>query len=242
MTVWIGTSGWSYEHWTGVLYPAGLRTERRLECYVQRFQTVELNASYYRWPSDAAFDSWQRRLPEGFVLSVKAPRSLTHVKRLHEPEAWLTRIVNGLAHLGARRGVLLVQLPPTMACDLERLAYFLACVPRDVPLCMEFRHPSWHQEPTFNLLEEHGAAYCVMSGANLPCVLRVTAAFAYVRLHGPDEQHLYGGAYSDNDLHWWAARIDEWRTMGRDVFVYFNNDGSGHAVRNALSLRAILGA
>jgi uncharacterized protein YecE (DUF72 family) len=96
------------------------------------------------------------------------------------------------------------------------------------------------QDPTFALLEAHGAAYCVMSGARLPCVLRATGRFVYVRLHGPDHDHLYGGSYSDDDLRWWADRIQEWQGMGRDVFVYFNNDGQGHAVRNGVRLEELI--
>jgi uncharacterized protein YecE (DUF72 family) len=106
---------------------------------------------------------------------------------------------------------------------------------------VEFRHPSWHHEDVFAVLERHGAAYCVMSGAHLPCVLRTTAPFAYVRMHGPDHDHLYGGSYSDTDLGWWADRLREWEQMGKDIFVYFNNDGDAHAVRNARTLRGILG-
>jgi uncharacterized protein YecE (DUF72 family) len=93
----------------------------------------------------------------------------------------------------------------------------------------------------FALLERHGAAYCVMSGAGLPCVLRATAPFVYVRLHGPDPAHLYAGSYPDADLRWWADRVGEWTAQGRDVYAYFNNDGYGHAVRNAETLRALLG-
>jgi uncharacterized protein YecE (DUF72 family) len=241
MAIRIGTSGWSYPHWDGVLYPPNLPPARRLAHYIQRFQTAELNASFYRWPSDAAFASWGR-MPNGFTLSVKAPRALTHARRLHQPEAWLARIASSLRRLGARRGVLLAQLPPTLSYDRERLAYFLSCVPRELRLCLEFRHPSWHHDETFTLLERHGAAYCVMSGAHLPCILRLTTDFAYVRLHGPDHHHLYGGSYSDDDMQWWADRIREWQAMGRDVFAYFNNDGNGNAVRNALTLRQMLGA
>lgn len=175
-----------------MLYPPCLATARRLDHYAQRFSTVELDASYYRWPSDSAFASWRQRLPNGFLLSVKAPRGLTHIRRLHEPDTWLARIAKGLKCLGERRGVLLVQLPPTLSYDHDRLKYALRCVPRHRRICVEFRHPSWHQEHTFNVLEEHGAAYCVVSGANLPCVLRVTAAFVYARLHGLDHRHLYG--------------------------------------------------
>jgi uncharacterized protein YecE (DUF72 family) len=107
-------------------------------------------------------------------------------------------------------------------------------------VAVEFRHPSWLDEAVFGLLERHGAAYVVMSGARLPCVLRATAAFVYVRLHGPDPDQLYAGSYSDADLSWWADRIGEWDTAGRDVYAYFNNDGEGHAVRNAETLRRLL--
>jgi uncharacterized protein YecE (DUF72 family) len=232
----IGTSGWSYGHWTGVLYPEGLPVERRLDYYVARFRTVELNASYYRWPADAAFASWRRRLPSDFLLTVKAPGALTHVKRLYDPEPWLARIKGGLSRLGPNRGVLLVQLPPSAAVDEERLAYFLSRIPPALEIAFEFRNASWNIEPVFNLLERHGAAYCVMSGARLPCILRATAPFVYVRLHGPDPGSLYKGSYSDDDLRWWSERIREWDAGGRDVFVYFNNDGEGNAVRNALTL------
>jgi uncharacterized protein YecE (DUF72 family) len=225
-----------------VLYPEGLPSDRRLDYYVPRFRTAELNASYYRWPADAAFAGWRQRLPAGFVLSVKAPRALTHAKRLYGPEQWVTRIGRSLTRLGARRGVLLVQLPPTAAVDPARLAYFLQCVPPGLRVAVEFRNPTWHCEDVFALLEHHGAAYCVMSGARLPCVLRSTAPFVYVRLHGPDPDHLYGGSYGDDDLRWWADRIREWQAMARDVFVYFNNDGGGNAVRNATALKELLGA
>lgn len=242
VAVHVGTSGWSYAHWAGVLYPEGLAPQRRLDYYFPQFRTVELNASYYRWPSDSAFEHWRRRLPADFVLSVKAPRALTHAKRLYAPEQWLTRINRSLARLGGRRGVLLVQLPPAAPVDYRRLEYFLNCVPAGLKVAVEFRNPTWHQEDVFRLLEQHGAAYCVMSGAHLPCILRATAPFVYVRLHGPDHRHLYGGSYADDDLRWWADRIREWQGMNRDVFVYFNNDGEGNAVRNAATLRQFLGA
>ena len=238
----VGTSGWSYAHWHGVLYPHGLPARRRLDYYLPRYGTAELNSSFYRWPRDASFDRWRRRLPEGFLLSVKAPRLLTHVKRLYAPERWLARIGRGLARLGERRGVLLVQLSPRVPFDYARLAYFLAHVPPGLSVAAEFRHPSWHQERLFELLERYGAAYCVMSGAQLPCILRATARFVYVRLHGPDPQHLYAGSYTDDDLRWWADRVREWGSMSRDVFVYFNNDAGGYAVRNADTLKWLLGA
>ena len=129
-----------------------------------------------------------------------------------------------------------------MARDDARLDYFLAALPGWIRGRVEFRHPSWDDDAdVYALLERHGAAYCVMSGAGLPCVLRATAPFVYVRLHGPDHEHLYGGSYSDEDLRWWADRIREWQAAGKDVFAYFNNDGGGNAVRNAATLRGLLG-
>lgn len=240
MSIHIGTSGWSYPHWENVLYPAGVRPWHRLGYYVAQFGTAEINSSFYRWPTVGAFKSWQRRLPEGFLLSVKAPRHLTHTKRLYAPEKWLARIGACWHELGDKRAILLVQLSPKFSFDYERLQYFLLQLPGWMKVAVEFRHGSWHQEATFQLLEDYGVAYCVMSGANLPCILRTTAPFAYVRLHGPSTQHLYGGLYSDDDLWWWRNRIVEWDQQGKDVFVYFNNDGEGNAVVNAKRLRQMI--
>jgi uncharacterized protein YecE (DUF72 family) len=237
----IGTSGWSYDHWEDVLYRPGLPARDRLAAYTAQFDTVELNASFYRWPRATSFDSWRARLPEGFAMSVKAPRGLTHGKQLYSPEEWIARIVPAWHALRGKRGVLLVQLPPKMARDDARLDHFLGALPDWVEVAVEFRHPSWHTDEVFELLERHNAAYCIMSGADLPCILRATGHVVYVRMHGPDHNHLYGGSYSDDDLAWWADRIREWDASGRDVFAYFNNDGGGNAVRNAWTLRRMLG-
>jgi uncharacterized protein YecE (DUF72 family) len=237
----VGTSGWSYDHWEPELYPPGLPARDRLGRYASEFPTAELNSSFYRWPAAAAFRGWQRRLPEGFRLSVKAPRGLTHGRKLCAPEAWVTRIASCWHELGDKRAVLLAQLPPGQARDDARLDYFLQLIPWWMRVAVEFRHPSWHHEDVLALLERRGAGYCVMSGAGLPCVLRVTAPFAYLRLHGPDPAHLYAGSYTDDNLAWWADRIREWQHAGTEVFAYFNNDGYAHAVRNARTLRAMLG-
>lgn len=236
--IYVGTSGWAYPHWNGVLYPPGTPPGDRLNLYTRRFTTAELNASFYRWPSNRTFAGWRERLPAGFVLSVKAPRGLTHAKRLYAPEVWVDRITRCWHELRDRRGVLLVQLRPDHERDDARLSWFLSQLPSWLRVAVELRHASWDTEDVYRLLEDHGAAYCVMSGAGLRCTLRATTSFVYVRLHGPDQHHLYGGSYSDQDLHWWADRILEWRDSGRDVYAYFNNDGDGNAVRNAATLSA----
>jgi uncharacterized protein YecE (DUF72 family) len=235
----IGTSGWVYPHWRDVLYH-GVAQRHWLQTYIGEFDTVELNGSFYRWPSEQRFAAWRERLPEGFEMTVKAPRGLTHARRLREPEIWIGRVTAGLHALAGRRGPLIIQLPPTMQRDDARLEYFLEVLPDWTRPVVEFRHDSWNDEAVFALLERHGAAYCVMSGARLPCILRATANLVYVRLHGPDPDHLYGGSYSHDDLAWWAERIREWERSGHEVYAYFNNDGEGNAVRNAWTLKGML--
>jgi uncharacterized protein YecE (DUF72 family) len=241
MSIHVGTSGWSYRHWEGVLYPPGLEPRERLGFYTRAFGTVEVNSTFYRWPRAATFARWRDASPVGFVWTAKAPRTMTHAARLYAPERWLGEVCRGVERLRPKLGVLLVQLPPGLALDLARLGYFLSLLPRHLRVAVEFRHESWHREEVFRLLEHWGAAYCVTSGARLPCVLRATAPFVYVRLHGPDREHLYAGSYPDEDLRWWAARVREWAAQGRDVYAYFNNDGGGNAVRNAATLKWMLG-
>ena len=144
MVIRIGTSGWSYDHWHPELYPPGLPARDRLARYAAAFPTAELNSSFYRWPRPAAFSSWRDRLPDGFRLSVKAPRGLTHARKLYAPEEWLQRIAAGWHELGDNRAVLLVQLPPSLPRDDARLAYFLRLVPGWMRVAVEFRHRSWH--------------------------------------------------------------------------------------------------
>ncbi|OBK93836.1 sensor histidine kinase [Mycobacterium asiaticum] len=241
MTVRIGTSGWSYDHWADVLYRPGLPAAKRLLRYVEVFDTVELNASFYRWPKDSTFAGWRDRLPEGFTMSVKAHRGLTHYRRLGSPEPWIERFERCWQALGDRRGVLLVQLHPEQQRDDARLDAFLSLLPAYIRTAVELRHPSWNAPDVYALLEKHRAAYVVMSGANLACVPRATTDLVYVRMHGPEPASMYTGSYTAADLRWWAERIMDWRNESRDVWVYFNNDLGGHAVRNALSLRELLG-
>jgi uncharacterized protein YecE (DUF72 family) len=198
----IGTSGWSHDHWNTVLYEPSLAPTDRLRRYTQEFDTVELNASFYRWPQQPTFRGWSHRLPPGFRMSVKAPRGLSHGRRLYRPEAWTSRLVECWHELGERRGLLLVQLPPDQERDDDRLDYFLRGLPEWMRVAVELRHHSWAVDPVFDLLSRHQATYVVMSGAGLPCVLRATSTTVYVRLHGADDDHLYAGSYGDADLCW----------------------------------------
>jgi len=239
-SVRIGTSGWSYDHWTGVLYRKGLPPAARLNRYTEVFDTVELNASFYRWPKDATFEHWHQNLPEGFTMSVKVHRGLSHFRRLSSPEPWVERIERCQRALGGHREAVLVQLHPDLHRDDARLDHFLGLVPSWIRIAVEMRHPSWDHPEVYELLERRRAAYVVMSGAGLPCVPRATTDFVYVRMHGPPAEPLYTGSYPAADLRRWAERVAGWQDQGRRVLVYFNNDGHGHAVRNALELRGLL--
>jgi uncharacterized protein YecE (DUF72 family) len=238
----IGTSGWSYDHWAGVLYPPGLPVAKRLARYIEEFDTVELNASFYRWPKDATFAGWRQRLPEGFTMSVKAHRGLTHYRRLRSPEPWVERFERCWTALGERREALLVQPHPELERDDERLEHFLAVMPQRIPVAMELRHPSWDDPVVYGILERHGAAYVVMSGAKVATIPRATAQLVYVRLHGPAQDSMYAGSYPDDQLRWWADRVLEWDSDGRRVLLYFNNDLGGHAIRNARKLKELVAA
>lgn len=233
----VGTSGWSYDHWRGPLYPPGTTAARRLEVYADAFDTVELNTSFYHWPRAESFRSWAERAGPGFLFTVKAPRGLTHTRRLRDPQRWTARLAEGMSALGRQAGPLLLQLPPDAQRDDTRLDDLLAAMPAGVQAAVELRHRSWVHDDVFALLERRGAAYVVLSGAGMPCELRATSPLVYVRFHGPDPERLYVGGYSDADLDWWAARIAQWRASGHEVLSYFNNDGEGHAVFDARRLR-----
>ena len=241
MTILLGTSGWTYDSWAGTFYPGDVPRRRWLEYYAEHLPTVELNASHYRWPRDTAFTGWHDRLPAGHEMAVKAPRALTHARRLSSPERWSEIIERGLRLLGDRAGPLLLQLPPAMERDDARLDHALATLPSWIRLAVEFRHPSWLDDQVFGILERHRAAYVVMSGAKLPCVLRATSELVYVRWHGPSPEHLYAGSYSEDDLRWWAERLLEWEAAGHRVYGYFNNDQFGYAVANAIRLSTLVG-
>ncbi|BBY20514.1 DUF72 domain-containing protein [Mycobacterium stomatepiae] len=243
MTVRIGTSGWSYDHWADVLYPAGTPSARRLARYAEVFDTVELNASFYRWPKDSTFEGWRDRLPPGFAMSVKAHRGLTHYRRLGSPEPWIERFERCWHLLGDRHGVLLTQVHPELQCEtasFARLDSFLNRMPAQIRVAVELRHLSWNVPAVYELLERHRAAYVVMSGAGLACIPRATTDLVYIRMHGPGSDPIYTGSYPDDELRCWADRIAEWERDGRDVWMYFNNDLGGHAVRNALTLRDLV--
>jgi uncharacterized protein YecE (DUF72 family) len=237
--LWIGTSGWVYKHWIGVLYPPKLPQGRYLPLYARDFPTVEINRSYYRLPERAVFEAWREQSPPGFLFAVKASRYLTHMKKLKDPEQPLERLMTAAQGLGEKLGPVLFQFPRWWGVNVERLDAFLVALERYRPtrFAVEFRHASWLIPEVYERLERFGAALCLPVGWGIPLDVQVTAPWTYVRMHGGETTN----AFSDAALETWAARIAEFRARGMDVYAYFNNDPFGDAVRDAARLRALLG-
>ena len=234
----IGTSGWNYDHWKGRFYPEDLPSSEWLDFFARQFSTVEINFSFYRLPERETFEKWAREVPDGFTFAVKASRYLTHRKKLKDPEEPVERIISHARGLGDKLGPILFQLPPRWKVNVERLQYFLSILPKDLRYTMEFRDPSWYTDEVYDLLSEHSVALCIMSAPDLPRIIKATAPFVYIRMHnGGDDTE---GNYEDPQLEWWAEQVRAFLESG-DVYVYFNNDYKGFAVRNAQRLRELAG-
>ena len=236
----IGTSGYVYRDWRGRFYPRSLAARMWLPFYAARFPTVELNSPFYRLPRTATFRAWARAVPDDFVFAVKASRFLTHIKRLREPGPPLTLFMQRAKGLGEACGPILFQLPERFHLDLERLDAFLAALARRKirGAVLEVRHASWLVEPVFERLARVHVALCLHDWKEQPVTGPVTADFVYVRRHGPRRR--YGGSYSERQLAEDARRVQGWAGDGKDVYVYFNNDGRAAAVRNARRLSELI--
>ena len=232
----IGTSGYHYAHWRGPFYPEKFPASKMLQFYIQHFDTVELNTTFYRLPPPTAVQGWHDGTPQGFVFAAKGSRFLTHMKKLKDPVPGLERFFEHIGGLGEKLGPIVFQLPPFWNVHVERLAGFLAALPREHRYAFEFRNPAWHCEEVYSLLTKFNAAFCPFDIAGYQSPVLLTADFIYVRLHGPGPGP-YQGLYSDEALGDWAAHIRKWKRRLRAIYFYFDNDMAGFAVRNALELR-----
>lgn len=235
----IGTSGWHYKHWRGTFYPEKLPPREYINYYLKYFQSVEINNSFYKLPSEATFRSWKESVPEDFVFAVKANRFITHMKKLKEPEQPIARFMQAVDFLEERLGPILFQLPPFWKLNLERLQDFLLTLPKAYRYALELRNASWYDERVYSLLEEHGIAFCIYELESHLSPLLVTTDFVYVRLHGPGKK--YQGSYSEEALQAWNFQIREWKAEGKDVYFYFDNDQLGYAAHNARRLQELVG-
>lgn len=231
MTVHVGSSGWQYADWKGRLYPAGLTQTHWLEHYSKHFETVEVNSAFYRLPKAEIFERWAADTPTDFIFSLKASRYLTHVRRLKEPSGPVHRLMDQADHLGSKLGPVLLQLPPNLRIDVKALRATLEAFPPRSRIAVEPRHESWHCDEVFELLREFDASLCLTDKAGKRSPLRRTASWGYVRFH--EGRASPPPCYGRAALSSWAARLADMWGADDDVFVYFNNDHGGCAVRDA---------
>jgi uncharacterized protein YecE (DUF72 family) len=243
--LYVGTSGWAYdwEHF----YPDDLPKRRYLDYYARRFQTVEVNYSFYRLPRKTTYAKWAGQTPDPFLFSLKLSRFITHVKRLQGTKMAFRKFLQAATPLGAKLGPVLVQLPPSFGLDVRRLEQFLVKSHsvgdelglRPLRLALEFRHPTWFgpgATPALEVLRRYGSAFVCGHSSRYPYPdpEPVTGDFMYLRFHGPDE--MFASAYGRRGLKRWVPLVRRWIDDGLDVFAYFNNDIGGHAVRDARAL------
>jgi uncharacterized protein YecE (DUF72 family) len=235
----IGTSGWSYDHWANVFYPEHLQPARRLEFLSSRFDTVEIDSTFYHLPTEHAVSAWHATVPDDFVFAVKGSRLITHFRRLANTEAAVQAFMDRVSLLAEKLGIVLWQLPPNLSVDNVLLDRFLSQLPAGgVRHAVEFRHESWLNPETFGILTDHAAAQVHVSSDEMPEDLTPTADFVYVRFHGTSRYH---GAYERPALAPWCDFLRSQAAQGRDCYAYFNNDAEGHAPADAERLRGLLG-
>lgn len=236
----VGCSGWVYRHWQGGFYPAELPQKRWYHHYSAEFDTVEINASFYRLPLPTTFDGWREKAPPGFRYAVKANRFITHLKKLVGIEEALAEFIGLARRMGPALGPILYQLPPSLHKQVDRLAYFLSLLPSDVEHVVEFRHRSWYDEEVLALLDLHGAGFVTHDLVGLVSPRWASGRTAYVRFHGTGGK--YRGRYSEEQMAEWAKWLSDQQAAGRSAWAYFNNDIGGDAIEDARMLSRLLEA
>jgi uncharacterized protein YecE (DUF72 family) len=232
----IGTSGWNYKHWKEIFYPQQLPVSKWLDFYSSQFDSVEVNATFYRLPKPESVDKWYEKSPEGFLWAVKGNKFITHTRRLKNPKEPLERLYTSLERLREKLGPILFQLPPSLSFDKRLFTSFCENLNPTYQHVLEVRHPSWLDSQAFEILRRYSMAFCLSDTAGkYPYHEEITTDFLYIRLHG--SQKLYASEYSEDELQQWARKIKNW---DMETYLYFDNDFQGFAVKNAKRLTEIL--
>lgn len=217
--VWVGTSGYNYPGWKGTFYPADLPASKMLAYYSARFSTVEINYTFYRLPTEKLVAGWAAGTPSPYKLTLKAPKRITHDKRLRDTGELLRAFCHAAGTLGDKLGVLLFQLPPNFKIDVGVFDAFLADLPPGARAAFEFRHPSWFDQAVFDRLRARNLALCIADSEKLCTPVVATADYGYVRLR--DE------GYEDADIGKWADTVRAHQAQWADTFVYFKHEEEG---------------
>lgn len=240
MSVFIGTSGWMYDHWKGIFYPENLPKNKWFNYYANYFDTVELNVTFYRLPPERNFISWEKKAPENFVYSIKGWGLITHRKKFKKVEENLKLFLTRVSRLKSKIGVIFFQTPPSLQKNTERLEEFLKLLYKfpNYRFAFEFRHSSWFTDDVKDILKKFKIGFVQIDHPELPCPRWITSDFVYIRMHGKD--FLYAGNYDDEDLKGLANYIRGISPEVRHIYVYFNNDAEAYAVFNAIKLRKLI--
>ena len=228
---WVGTSGFNYQEWKGSFYPPDIADKQMLAYYAARFESVEINHTFYRMPTARLLANWARETPDNFRITLKAPRRITHEQRLRSVEDTLASFCEVAETLGAKLGPLLFQLPPFLKKDVELLEVFLHDLPPGLKPAVEFRHASWLADDTYEVLKRFGVALCVADTEERTTPFEATAPFGYLRLRRRE--------YDEAALRYWIERIDG--VAWEDVFIYFKHETQGSGPRYATQFVALVG-
>jgi uncharacterized protein YecE (DUF72 family) len=237
-TILIGTSGWTYNHWKNIFYPPDLPQRKWFSYYAGKFNTVEINYSFYRIPTPKTIEHWNTQSPADFHFAIKMNRQITHFKKLKNCKRETDLFFSVFQPLFSKIGIVLIQLPPTLGFDPERLLNFFNDLPKDHKFAFEFRNSSWYREETYSLLRDHKHIFCIHDMTNLKTEKIITADTVYIRFHGFDS--MYGGNYPDSCLQSWADWIKKRYQDNKSIFCFFNNDIGGFAVKNGLMLKKMI--
>ena len=232
----VGTSGWSYATWRPKFYPEGMKAKEFLPFYATKFATIEINYTFNHLPTEKNVSEWSAATGDDFIFGLKASQQITHRKQLREPAATLPPFFERARLLGARLGPILFQTPPWVRRDDDRLAMFLAALPRDVRCALEVRDASWYTDEVYELLRTANVALVHAEGEKAPSPVETfdrTADFAYVRLRARE-------GYPDATVDAWAKRLRTSMESGKDLYAYFRHDDDGANALSALRLRAAL--
>lgn len=242
MTIHIGTSGFSYNDWAGVFYPEDIRQNEWLSYYAEYFSTTELNVTFYRTPGESVFKSWYKKTGDGFLFSVKGSRFITHLKKLRDVDDSVGYFFSRSKILKEKLGPVLWQLPPFLKPDIKVFTGFLELLKQyRHPLhAFEFRNPLWAEDKDITqAVMDAGATVCIADWKDLETGYMPGFSFYYIRRHGPGNAPQYAGSYAMKDIRA-DAKLVQKNMKGKDVFIYYNNDLSGFAVKNALALKKLL--
>lgn len=249
--IYVGTSGWQYHHWRGIFYPEDLPTKDWLIYYSQKFQTVEINSSFYHLPREITFKNWAAKVPINFLFAVKVWRRITHLKKLKNIEEDLKIFFERASALKEKFGPLLFQFPSNFKATeenikkLKTLGQFIrehswlhSCKFAKGHCAFEFRHPSWFNKKVYQILKKYNLALCWADTPCYPYEEEITADYIYIRLHGHTD--LYVSKYTKKQLKDYAQKIKKMIQQSRTVYVYFDNDAYGYAIENAQELRNLI--